>query len=88
MWRWLLGLAILAGALFGIVLGALNPDPVTLKLIFIEWTASLGAAIALSAGVGLALGFGLAVVLMMFRRPAGRRKTERTPEASQSLTDV
>lgn len=88
MWRWLLGLAIVAGALFGVILGALNPDPVTLELVFLEWTASLGAVIALSAGVGLALGFALAVVLLMFRRPAGRNRPPRTSEASQSLTDV
>lgn len=88
MWRWLLGLAILAGVATGVVLGALNPDPVTLRLAIFEWTATLGAVVAASAGAGFLLGLLMAAVLMAFRRKSRRTRLERTPEASQSLTDA
>ena len=88
MWRWLLGLALILGAVVGIFLGALNPEPVTLELVFFQWTASLGAIVALSACAGLALGFAFAAMLMLFRRRSRRISPARTPEASKSLTDA
>jgi len=88
MWRWLLGLAVILGAVFGIILGALNPDPVTLELVFIQWTASLGTVVALSVCAGLVLGFAFAAMLTLFRRRSRRTAPERSPEASKSLTDA
>ena len=88
MWRWLLGLALILGAVIGIVLGALNPEPVTLELVFIQWSASLGAIVALSACAGLVLGFAFASALMLFRRRSRRNPSPVAPEASASLTDV
>ncbi|MBL36970.1 MAG: hypothetical protein CMP07_01030 [Xanthomonadales bacterium] len=88
MWRWLLGLAVIMGAVIGIFLGALNPEPVTLELVFFQWTASLGAVVALSASAGLALGFAFAAMLMLFRRRSRQTAPARTPEASKSLTDA
>jgi len=88
MWRWLLGLAVILGAVVGIFLGALNPDPVTLELVFIQWTASLGAVVALSACAGLVLGFAFAATLMLFRRRSNRTAPATLPEASKSLTDA
>ena len=57
MWRWLIGLALILSALAGIVVGALNPDSVTLELAFVQWTASLGAVVALSTLRRLGGGF-------------------------------
>lgn len=88
MWRWLLGLAVILGAAVGIVLGALNPDQVTLELVFIQWTASLGAVVALSACVGLVLGFAFAGSLMLLRRRPRRTAPTGRSEASKSLTDA
>jgi len=88
MWRWLLGIAVILGAVVGIFLGALNPDPVTLELVFIQWTASLGAIVALAACAGLVLGVAFAAMLMLFRRRSRRTAPARTPEASKSLTDA
>lgn len=88
MWRWLLGLAIVAGAAIGVLLGALNPDPVTLNLVFFKPTAALGALVVLSACAGLIIGFVSAAAVMMFRRRSRREKPARPSEASTSLTDV
>ncbi|HKL53392.1 MAG TPA: LapA family protein [Wenzhouxiangellaceae bacterium] len=88
MWRWLLGLAVILGAVIGVFLGALNPDPVTLELVFIQWTASLGAIVALSICVGAVLGFAFAAMLMLFRRHPRPSAPAKTPEASKSLTDA
>lgn len=88
MWRWLLGLAVILGAVVGIFLGALNPDPVTLELVFVQWTASLGAVVALSACAGLVVGFAFAAMLMLFRPRSKRSGPEKLPEASKSLTDA
>jgi len=88
MWRWLLAVAVILGAAAGILLGALNPNPVTLELVFFQWSASLGAIVALSACAGLVLGFVLTATLMLFRRGSGRHAPARTPEASKSLTDA
>lgn len=88
MWRWLLGFAVILGALIGIFLGALNPDPVTLELVFVQWTASLGAVVALSACAGLVIGLVFAAIFMVFRSRSRRTVPARTPEASKSLTDA
>lgn len=87
MWRWLLGLAIVAGAVAGVLLGALNPEPVTLDLAIVEWTASLGAIIALAVGTGLVLGFLFALMLNMFRRRSHRSVAPGSSEAGKSLSN-
>lgn len=86
MWRWLLGLAVILGAVIGIALGALNPDPVTLELVVLQWTTSLGAVAAISACAGLIAGFALAAVLMLVRRRAGRLSAAGFAEAGKSAT--
>jgi len=88
MWRWLLGLALVLGALTGIVLGALNPDPVTLELAFMQWSASLGAVVALAACSGLVLGFAAAMLLLAFRRRPPRGTSVKSSEASKSPVDA
>jgi len=88
MWRWLLVLAVILGAVTGVFLGALNPEPVTVELVFIQWTASLGAIVALAACVGVVLGFAFAAMLMLFRRRPRRPAPANTPEARKSLTDA
>ena len=88
MWRWLIGLALILGALTGIVLGALNPEPVTLELVFVQWTASLGAVFALSCCMGLVAGFLAASGLLGFRRPVRRRQSAQSSEAGPSPVDA
>lgn len=74
MGRWLLALALVFGVAAGIVLGALNPDAVTLNLAFAEWRAPLGAVVAVALGLGLVTGLLAGIALMLLRRRrAGRR---------------
>lgn len=88
MWRWLLGLALVAGIAIGIVLGALNPDTVTLDLALVEWSASIGAIVALSVCAGIVIGFVFAAVLLAFRRPARRGAPARSSDAARGPTDA
>ena len=88
MWRWLIGLALIPGALTGVILGALNPEPVTLELAFVQWTASLGAVVALSCCTGLVVGFLAASGLLVFGRPVRRRKSAQSSEAGASPFDA
>lgn len=88
MGRWLLGIAVILSAGIGVVLGALNPQTVTLELAFIRWTASLGAIVALSACAGLVFGFSFAFIVTLFSRGFRRKSPAQPPEARQSLTDA
>jgi uncharacterized integral membrane protein len=88
MWRWLIGLALILGALAGLLLGALNPEPVTLKLAFVQWDASLGAVVALSSCVGLVLGFLVATILLGLRRRPHRGQSKQSSEARKSRFDA
>lgn len=88
MWRWLVGLALVLGASAGLVLGALNPQTITLELAFVQWTASLGAVVALSAGAGLVAGFLFAAVMLSFRRAKPRRHPAQSSEVSESPFDA
>jgi len=88
MWRWLIGLALIVGALAGIVLGALNPDAVTLELAFMQWTASLGAVVALSGGAGLVIGFLAGTMMPGLRRRPHRGRSVQSSEASKSPFDA
>lgn len=78
MVRWLLGLILVLGAASGLVLGALNPVQVDLDLGLFEWTASLGAVVALAvafgAGTGLLFGVFAGRFLMGSEKP--RQPTE------------
>ena len=88
MWRWLIGLALIVGVLAGIFLGALNPEAVTLELAFMQWKASLGAVVAVSFSAGLAVGFLVAALVLTLRRPAHRRRSAQSSEASKSPLDA
>ena len=88
MWRWLLALAVISGAVIGVFLGALNPDRVTVELAFIRWTASLGSVVALSACAGLVAGFTLAMVFMMARRRARPTVPATTSEVGKRRADA
>jgi len=85
MRHWLLALAVIAGALAGILLGALNPESVTLELFFIEWTASLGAIVAISGAAGLIAGFSIFAVLRMVGGWSRATRPTTKPGASKKL---
>ena len=84
----MLGLAVLASAVIGIVLGALNPESVSLDLVLFDWQASLGTVIAMAAGSGILVGFVFAAGLFLPIRRSRRGQREKTSEASKSLTNA
>lgn len=83
MVRWLLGLIVVLGAAGGLVLGALNPAQVDLDLGLFEWTASLGAIVALAAAIGVAAGLLCGVLAGRFL--LGPKQSRRTPESDANL---
>lgn len=84
MVRWLLVIALLLGSAGGVVLGALNPDPVELNLLFWRWRASLGAVFA--AGIGLGLSAGLLIGFVL-RRRSGKPTTSVNTAAVRESGD-
>jgi len=64
--RWALGLLLIMATIAGLILGVLNPDPVTLDLGFSQLSLSLGALMALAIGLGLV--FGLILGPLIFTR--------------------
>lgn len=75
MLRWLLGLCVVAGVAVGILLGALNPEPVVLDLGFRSIRISLGATVAGAAVSGFLAGLLFALLLGIFR--PGRGSSQR-----------
>ncbi len=67
MVRWVLGLCILAGIGAGLLLGALNPDPIALDLGVWQLRAPLGAVVAAAALAGALGGLLLALLLRLVR---------------------
>lgn len=63
MFRWFLLVLVLVAALAGLAFGILNPDPVSLDLVFIQFEISLGAAVAGFLGIGVLIGLLLATIL-------------------------
>lgn len=78
MLRWLLGLCIVAGIAAGLVLGALNPDPVTLDLAAWQVEAPLGAVVSLAALAGAVGGLLLALLVRLLKPRADVRKKSQT----------
>ncbi|NBB93108.1 MAG: DUF1049 domain-containing protein [Gammaproteobacteria bacterium] len=65
MFRWLLILLTLAAAVFGLALGVLNADPVTLDLIAGSISLPLGGLVLLAFVTGLLAGVVLAWLLFI-----------------------
>lgn len=83
MFRWLLLLAVLLSALIGLVVGVLNPDPVTLDLGVFTPSLPLGAMLLLGFGAGVAVG--MLLFWLMFDLPArlGRRRSAHSLPGSE-----
>ncbi len=80
MYRWLLLLAVFLAALAGLMIGVLNPEPVTVQLAVVEPTMALGAMILLAFGIGVLAG--LAVFWLLFDLPARFRRHRRPASAA------
>ncbi len=71
MYRWLLILLVLLAAIAGLIIGVLNGSPVTLDLLFVEFSLPLGGLVLLALAAGI-LG-GLVLAWLLFFLP-GRLK--------------
>jgi uncharacterized membrane protein YciS (DUF1049 family) len=67
MLRWLVGIVLVVGIAAGIFVGALNPDPVTLDLVAVRWSVSLGTVVVAGFAVGLVIGIALTAISGLFR---------------------
>lgn len=88
MLRWGLALIVLLGSVFGLALGAMNSEAVTLDLGIVRWTASLGAVVAATGGLGLLFGLLLgAVAVGSGRRRPSRATSAHDPHPTPSSND-
>lgn len=75
LFRWILLLAVFVAAMLGLLVGVLNPEPVTLDLAI--WTPSLplGAMLLLVFGTGILIG--LLLFWLLFALPARLRRVQQ-----------
>jgi uncharacterized integral membrane protein len=79
--RWLIGAVVVLGVSAGIVIGALNPEPVVLDLAAFQWSASLGTIAVAAFSVGLIAGVAAAAIAGLFR------SRKRPPQASAGTVE-
>jgi len=84
VWRWLTFLLAIVGVALGIVIGLLNPMPITLDLGLARWSAPTGGLVLLVFGAGLVAGFGLGCLWMIARRGARSRSRSKSAPAQKS----
>ncbi len=82
MYRWLLLLAVFLAAVCGLIVGVLNPDPVTLELALIAPTYPLGALMLAAFGAGVIVG--LVLFWLLFDLPARLRRRLKAKDAQGS----
>lgn len=82
MWRWLLGIVIVVSVAAGIVIGALNPEPVALDLALFHWAAPAGIVLVVACAVGFVLGVIVAGIALLLR------PRTRSSGGSASLPDA
>jgi len=88
MWRWLLGIALLVGIALGVVFGALNPETVTLNLLALEWTATLGTIVTLAFCAGAVVGAVSMGILRLLHRPRRRVSAQSNPRATAGQDSI
>lgn len=81
MYRWVLLLSVLVAAGLGLVVGVLNPDPVSLDLALVEPELPLGGLVLSVFALGVVLG--LLVFWLMFDLPARLRGKTRQSKKDQ-----
>lgn len=75
MYRWFLILVVFLAAAAGLLIGVLNPDPVTLELAVFSPTLPVGALLVAVFGVGM--GVGMLVFCLFFTLPARWQRRQR-----------
>lgn len=83
MLRWLVGIVLVVGVAAGIFVGALNPEPVTLDLVALRWSASLGTVVVAGFAVGLVSGIALIAVSRLFRARGPRSAASASAPAKR-----
>lgn len=82
MFRWLLGLLLIAAAVLGVAIGVFNPQTVHFDLVIWSWQAPLGAVVVSGLVVGVL--FGMLLFALGFAVPARwKRWRRKSPTAEQ-----
>lgn len=76
MFRWLLGLLLIAAGLLGVAIGVFNPQIVSFDLLIWSWQAPLGAVVVVSVVSGVL--FGMLLFALGFALPARWKRWRRT----------
>ncbi len=90
MYKLLFGLVALLAVALGLVIGTLNPDPVTLDLLWVQLHWPLGLVLLTTLTAGLLLGLLLLWLLQVLplRIALRRAHAAPVPVASTDLDDV
>lgn len=65
MYRWLLLIVVLVAIAAGLVVGILNPDTISVDLLFAKFALPLGALVLGAMVIGVLLGLVLALILFV-----------------------
>lgn len=81
MFRWLILVACVVAALFGLAVGVMNPDPIQARLPGFQVELALGSLLVLALSCGVVIGF--LACLILFYLPARLRRS-RAPSRSEN----
>lgn len=87
MYRWLLLIVVLVAMAAGLVVGILNPDTVSIDLLFVQFSLPLGALVLGAMMAGVLLGLLLALIVFVVPGRLRRRRGSEDRGASH-LTDA
>lgn len=86
MFRWLLLLLVLAAVVVGLVVGVLNPHPVTVDLALVQFSMPQGALLLVALGLGVLLGLVLALVMFVIPARMNRPRAVAARSGERGLT--
>ncbi len=88
MFRILLVVLALAAAMAGLLVGTLNPDPLSIDILFAEFRLPAGVALLASFSVGLLCGLVLTWLLFGLPGSLRRRRRRKKPGSAVSVPET
>ncbi len=86
MFRWLILVACVLAALFGLSVGVMNPDPIHASLPGFQIELALGSLLVLALACGVVMGF-LACLILFYLPARLRRNRSSSRSENESLTE-